>query len=166
MKTLFAIFAVLIFCGCTHYTARIYNGKSMLPTIPIGTRIVADKKPIEISRGDIVLFNFPDVLQSKKDALSRVVAIEGDTVSIHGPDLLVNGSPINYAGTSNNYTVSSDSYVFLSPPPKKTAISSGPIHITAGYVFIAGDNPSQSLDSRYWGPLPISNIIGVVSNEE
>ena len=98
MKTLFTIFSVLIFCGCTRYTARIYKGESMLPTVPIGTKIVADNKPIEISRGDIVLFNFPDVLQSKKDALSRVVAIEGDTVSIHGPDLLVNGSPIIYTG--------------------------------------------------------------------
>ena len=138
----------------------------MLPTIPIGTKIVADRIPAEISRGDIVIFNFPDVIQTEKDALSRVVAIEGDTVSIHGPDLLVNGSPIKYTDIYTNYAVHSDSYEFLNSPPRKTAISSGPIHITAGYVFIAGDNPSQSLDSRYWGPLPISNIIAVVRNEE
>lgn len=35
-------------------------------------------------------------------------------------------------------------------------------HIPPGHVFVRGDNPSTDVDSRRWGPVPMSNIVGVV----
>ena len=35
-----------------------------------------------------------------------------------------------------------------------------PIRVPAGYYFMMGDNRDQSDDSRFWGPVPRSWIIG------
>jgi signal peptidase I len=34
------------------------------------------------------------------------------------------------------------------------------IHVPAGYFFAMGDNTTDSFDSRYWGFVPMSNMIG------
>jgi signal peptidase I len=118
---------------------------SMEPTLVQGDRILVarfayrfgDPKP-----GDVVVFDPPT--SSKEEYVKRVVAVAGDTVAVHDGKLYVNGEPMtepylkdtNLAGTFEEITVPKD------------------------MVFVMGDNRNNSADSRVFGPVPKSSILG------
>jgi signal peptidase I len=77
--------------------------------------------------------------------VKRVVAIAGDSVEFTGSQFLRNNIP-----QSEPYIAPNHNYDDLS------------LVVPAGSVFVAGDNREHSLDSRQFGPLPTSSIIGKV----
>jgi len=44
--------------------------------------------------------------------------------------------------------------------PIRTNKAIGTVHVTANHYFMMGDNESDSCDSRFWGTIPRSSIIG------
>jgi signal peptidase I len=142
---------------------RIPTG-SMRMTLIEGDRILVDKVTYGIripfvdlqlpeirrpQRGDIVVFRSPE--DPGRDFIKRLVAVGGDTVEIRDLKVWVNGKP-------------------LTDPPIFTKISyynrgdygmlDKPVRVPTGHYFFLGDNSTSSRDSRYWGFLPESNIIG------
>jgi signal peptidase I len=142
---------------------------SMIPTIEVDDRVMVSKLSYrfgEPERGDIVVFRNPyaaDVEESFSEAvvrnvlealgirtaatddlIKRIVAIEGDELEIRESTVFVNGDPLVEP--------------YLAPgslmPDEATRV------IPEGYVFVMGDNRSQSSDSRVFGPVPESDIIG------
>jgi signal peptidase I len=122
---------------------RVTSG-SMSPTIKIGDWIVtrdldrADRRSLH--RGDIVVLRFP--LGTPGRAVKRVVAIGGDRVAISARTVTVNARVIPIADA-----------------PSAGAARTRVETIPPNHVFLLGDNPASSIDSRSFGPVPETEII-------
>lgn len=130
---------------------------SMEPTLQIGDRIIVDKLSYHlhaIQRGDIVVFRRPPAENCGgppvPDLVKRVIGLPGETISARNGDVFVNGHELNERrwlppGNPDDYTS-----------------NFGPLKVPAGDYFMMGDNRTNSCDSRDWGPLPRSYIVGKV----
>jgi len=147
---------------------------SMVPTLQIGQRVLTNRLVSHPSIGDIVVFHPPhgadpispvcgdpdegaghtqacDVhtaAESAQTFIKRVVAGPGDRISI------VNGHVIR------NGVREKDSYIVPCGPDSECNFPQT-ITIPPGEYFMMGDNRGESDDSRFWGPVPSSWIIGV-----
>jgi signal peptidase I len=128
------------------HAARVASG-SMSPSIDRGDWILVrdlDRNHGRtIRRGDVVVFSFP--LGTGGRAIKRVVAIGGDTVTVGADAISVNNHAIPIAGA-----------------PSQTAARHRVEHIPNGHVFLLGDNTRVSIDSRSFGPVPDTDVIGRV----
>jgi len=97
--------------------------------------------------GEIVAFRSP--IDPTEIYLKRVIAIAGDVVEIQHGVLYVNGvrMPEEYARVHATRRWSWQENI----PPRRVPASS---------LFVLGDNRDNSEDSRYWGPVPVANVIG------
>jgi signal peptidase I len=122
--------------------------ESMRPTLPPGSLLVACTGAYLRSGpevGDIVVF-FPPPPEEKSPYVKRIVAVAGDAVHFDDGRFTRNGVTPREP--------------FLAPGPDQAGVFES--QVPAGFVFVAGDNRAHSLDSRHFGPIPISSIIGKV----
>ena len=144
---------------------------SMLPQLQIDDRVVVSKisyRLHEPRRGDIVVFDAPTGGEHKDDSplparvvrsvvqsiglaapstdeyIKRVVALPGERVEAHGGKVLVDGrelvEPYLPAGTTT-----ADFTAVVVPPET---------------LWVMGDNRGNSADSRVFGPVPQSTVVG------
>lgn len=102
----------------------------------------------EIERGDVVVFRPPH--EPEKDYIKRVVGLPGDVISIVNQRIFIDGVPMD-----DPYSVFKGS---RSSNP--LADNFAPFKIPEGTYFVMGDNRNNSYDSRFWGPVSISEIKG------
>ncbi len=120
------------------------DGDSMFPTLHNGDRVLVSRGYDVAQRGDII--SFAALIDGRRDTLiKRVVALGGDTVEVIGDTVVVNG--IKDAET---YPVLKGSGLFRIAP----------FRVPAGTVYVMGDNRPVSLDSRFFGPVYLSDIRG------
>jgi len=139
---------------------------SMEPTLEIGDHILVNKFlygvkipftfislfPLEKPRrGDVVVFIYP--LDESKDFIKRVVAVEGDTVKIVNKKLFVNGAEV-----ADSYAVYKENNIFPAEVQKRDNF--GPVTVPKDNLFVLGDNRDRSLDSRFWGFVPLQDLRG------
>jgi signal peptidase I len=120
--------------------------ESMVPTLEVGDRILANKfiyRFSEPQRGDIVVFR--DVEGGYETLIKRVVGVEGDEIQVQDGLLFVNGEP-QEEPYLNEERLPRDSY--------------GPTTVPEEHVFVMGDNRGNSGDSRLFGPVPLENVKG------
>jgi signal peptidase I len=163
---------------------RIPSG-SMEPTLAIGQRVLVNRVGMDFSNphvGEIAVFHppegaeqqecgptphvmalsgaacsHPDLKEASVNFIKRIVAGPGDELFIK------EGHAYRRAHGKGPFIVENDSYI--KPCENPTARDSGcnfttPITIPAGHWFMMGDNRGDSDDSRFWGPVPTSWIIG------
>ena len=123
---------------------------SMLPTLKIGDDVLVNKflyyfQPIQ--RDDVIVFKYPR--NEELDFVKRVIGLPGDKLEIRGHEVLVNGTAL-----TEPYAIYRDSSTVT--PPEHF----GPVVIPPHHLFMMGDNRDQSLDSRAWGFLDESKIVG------
>jgi len=138
---------------------------SMLPTLQIGDHLLVNKflygiripfvgkriLPLRApQRDDVIVFIYPQ--DPTKDFIKRVKALPGETLEIRNKVLYVNGEAVKddnayYEGTPER----------LARAPRDNF---GPFLVPDGTVFVMGDNRDHSHDSRFWGTVPIDDILG------
>jgi signal peptidase I len=108
-------------------------------------------------RGDVVVFKYPE--DPRRDFIKRCVAVGGDTVEIRRKQLHVNGLP-----QDEPHAVHKDPRVYddssAVPVSARIRDNFGPMTVPEGSIFCLGDNRDNSLDSRFWGPVPLSYVKG------
>jgi signal peptidase I len=138
---------------------------SMTPTLQVGNRIVVDKLSYDfhrVDRGNIVVFARPPHEDCAgppvSDLVKRVIGLPGETISLSGNGhVLINGKRLDetWLPPSRQGTTY--------PGPSGTPYGLGhPYKIPANEYYVMGDFRSDSCDSRYWGPIPKSLIVGKV----
>jgi signal peptidase I len=161
-----AVVAVLIAFLLRTFVVATYSipSASMEPTLMIGDRIVVDKLSYHlhgIGTGDIVVFSTPAGENCAgppvSDLVKRVIALPGQTISLSEGRVFINGSLLPEPWLPP--AVRSETY----PGPSTAPYSlHDPYRVPRGDVFVMGDNRPESCDSRYWGPIRESSIVGKV----
>ncbi len=152
--------ALVLALGVRTYVAQMFYipSGSMLPTLQIGDRIVVDKLSYDIhgvQRGDIVVFRRPPLEPADySDLVKRVVGLPGDTIASVGGRVYIDGKPLDEPWLPSPAPVTSPS-----PLPYDFSLNH-PYTVPAGEYFVMGDNRTDSEDSRYFGPIPGSLIVG------
>jgi signal peptidase I len=113
--------------------------------LPFGSMILGRREP---ERGDLVVFLFPE--DRERVFIKRLIGLPGETVEIRDKTVYVNGRPV-----AEPYAV------FLDLPEDGPRMNWGPEQIPAGQLFVLGDNRDNSRDSRFWGFVPVGDVLGV-----
>jgi signal peptidase I len=129
---------------------------SMTPTLGVHDRILVQKAFFswhDVREGDIVVFSHPplDTCPGGGDLVKRVIALPGQTIYSSGNSIYINGRLL-----AEPYLPHYDP---LGPP---IASRQHPYRVPSGDFYVLGDNRADSCDSRYWGPIKGSSIIGKV----
>ena len=107
-------------------------------------------------RGDIVVFRSKE--NPRIDVVKRCVGLPGDTIRVVDKRLFINGKAVD----DSAYAVHKDANHF--PPDYPTQMSArdnfGPFTVPKASCFCMGDNRDNSWDSRFWGELPDTYLLG------
>lgn len=125
----------------------------MYPRLDAGDMILYYRLDKDVKAQDIIVFEktTPDTPNDKTLFISRVVAVEGDTVEINeNGRLVVNGN------------VMIEANIFYSTPQYEGHTDDYPLVLGEGECFVLGDHRGDSADSRYFGPVNKSEITGTV----
>ncbi len=120
------------------------EGQSMEPNLHNNERLIIEKISYRLhppQRGDIIVLQLPD--RNSDPLIKRVIGLPGETVEISNGQVFINGQVLDEPYL-NQYT-----YQGMAPevvPPNE--------------VFVLGDNRGFSNDSRAFGFVPFSDIIG------
>ena len=172
---------------------------SMLPTLQIQDHIFVNKlaygpaipytnvrifNSLPPSRGDVMVFEFPDPNPNneRQDFIKRVIALEGDTLTVENGHPSINGwrvpnCPIGeyeYHEGTDPGTKKSElfmeflgnyAYITQYEEERSSEPHQGPYKVAPGETWVMGDNRNNSMDSRAWngnrgGGVPDANIKG------
>lgn len=151
-----AIALAIAFCVRTYViqTFKIPSG-SMEPTLDVGDRIVVFKLAYDFTSpaiGDVIVFKAPQEEHLRcgdpdiPDLVKRIVGLPGDHISSRGNEIIVDGHVLRQDWP----------HVAMLQTPISPQV------VPKGQYFVMGDNHPDSCDSRDWGTVPASDIIGKV----
>jgi signal peptidase I len=127
----------------------------MAPTLLVGDYVLIDKAAHWRARGDLVVFTDPS--DASVTLVKRIVGLAGEEIVVQGRDVYVNCEPRTegcrplpepYADFSDEARVTGDVEL---------------LQIPAGAVFLMADNRNAGEDSRHWGPVAQTQILGRAS---
>jgi signal peptidase I len=136
------------------------SGPSMESTLYGNNRVLVNKLSYRLSsinRGDVVVFDrvtTSDGTVSHDDLIKRVIALPGDTLEIKNCTVIVNSKPIVESYLDKDV-------LGLVDPVNRCRVANLPTQtIPTKKIFVMGDNRPESFDSRSFGPISESLVVG------
>ncbi len=157
--------------------------ESMVPTLLVGDFLLVAKQDFParqsvplvtkptLQRGDVIVFHYP--LDPSLHLVKRIIGLPGDHLRLRNGRVFIDGQPLAepYAfyepGPADSFR---DNFPRLQNPDPdvnsnwwiqmKQLVYRGELTVPAGHYFVLGDNRNDSEDSRYWGFVPASAIVG------
>lgn len=143
---------------------------SMFPTLEIDDRVLVSKIAYQFygpQPGEVIVFDSPfmadrpqetlweqgvrNVLEAVgvrtagvEDLIKRVIAVSGDRLEIRDNKVLVNGIPLDEPYLTAEYRME----------------DRASIYVPDDHVWVMGDNRDNSQDSRWFGPVPVEDVVG------
>ena len=124
---------------------RIEN-HSMEPNFYEGQFVLVNKLAYRLGqpdRGDVLVFHNPR--NTNEDYIKRIIGLPGDTVEVRDQTVFINGEAVVEEFT--HFPIAPGEY-------------SGPFVVGDNQLFVMGDNRPNSSDSRVFGPIDQSLIVG------
>ncbi|MBA2278957.1 signal peptidase I [Candidatus Saccharibacteria bacterium] len=169
---LILLIAPILALAITAYVFQSYevDGPSMKPTLQHRDRLIiwkAGRTWAKITRGEYVperasvivfvkkgLYDFSS--NKEKQLIKRVIGLPGDHVVVKDNAITIYNDE-NPDGFNPDKTLEYGASI--------TKLTEGNVDLTVGpgEIFVAGDNRTNSLDSRYFGTVAVGDIIGTLS---
>ncbi|MDQ6973921.1 MAG: signal peptidase I [Mariprofundaceae bacterium] len=158
---------------------------SMVPTLEVGDYLFVTRydygfripltdiqiAPKQAHRGDIAVFDYPG--DRSIDYIKRIVGLPGDKIVYQDNQLYVNGTKMKLEKKGERAYFMGDGSVDVSGLyeehlfdvdhevlRKSYSIKDGSWTVPAGHYMVLGDNRNNSRDSRFWGFVPQSYLVG------
>jgi signal peptidase I len=177
-RRLLALAVLAVACAglVLHTSVRYYRvtSASMEPTLQVGERVAVDPGRRDPRVGDIVVFHppagahpsnpvcgstgegwgyaqpcdLPTAQESRAIFIKRVVAGPRDTIAVVDGRAVRDGTPLD------------EPYVTACGDSERCNFRSA-VEVPAGDYYVLGDSRGVSDDSRFWGPVPSSWILGI-----
>jgi len=158
---------------------------SMVPTLEVGDYLFVTRydygfripltdiqiAPKEARRGDVAVFDYPE--ERSTDYIKRIVGLPGDKILYKDNELYVNGKKMPLEKKGDRAYFLGDGSVDMSGLfeerlfdvehevlRKPYSIKDGEWMVPSGHYMVLGDNRNNSRDSRFWGFVPQSYLVG------
>lgn len=179
-----AVFVTGLFIVTFNLQAFEIPSTSMKDTLLVGDHLFVDRTtaapatgwtgPLvpyrDVKRNDIVVFISPS--QPGLHVVKRIIGVPGDRIRLVNREVFRNGEKLQepYVRHSRPYDPFRDEFPAVPPmldsvtPEWHVTLGShvhdGELVVPEGSYFAMGDNRDVSYDSRYWGFIPRSHVIG------
>lgn len=167
----FGVVILLLVFLITKFVFQIYqvDGPSMQSTLHTNNKLIVDQLPktwADITghhyipaRGDIVIVSMNQLYSSTGQKESHIVK---RVIGLPGDHLVIRNGKVTIYNKQHPKGFDPDTSMPYGKVIKTTPGNTNLV-VPKDYVYVMGDNRPVSLDSRYFGPVPVKNIVGQVT---
>ena len=166
------LFLVLVLFALKLFVVGYYRvpQNGMYPALPAGSSLFTLRRPYSdisaVKRGDIIVF-VREQNGQRYNYIWRVVGLPGDKVQTAAESLIINGQPVAHQRLADadgkslfRESIGSISYEIAFDPSGSERPPDVSVTVPPDHVFVMGDNRFNAFDSRRFGPIPFSSIMG------
>jgi signal peptidase I len=127
------------------------NGDSMDPNFLNNDYLIVDEISFRLrapERGEVIIFRYPK--DRTQFFIKRMIGLPGETVTIKDGHISV----------KDGQTLVLDEKSYIAQTPLSTLAANIEVVLGPDEYYVLGDNRDASSDSRSWGPIKRSDIVG------